>query len=167
MNADRHDVAQNLRRDFDRSFAEPERMVRESRERLLGLSIDGCAYALHLASITVLSEIRKIVSVPGSQPELLGIVGHRGVLVPAFDLGRLLGHRRCLRARWIVLCRSDDPIALAFADLDGQLEVDSKDVRPLEGDARRQHVEAIAAGTPPRALVAVRSVLYTLTRQEP
>lgn len=161
------EVVAELQRAFDGAFAEPERVVRDPPERFLGLTIAGSPYALRTRELTSIATVRKIVALPGAFPGFLGLVGHRGALVPAFDLAALLGHEACTSPRWLVLCGREQPTGLAFADLDGQLDASAAAIRPLGSQPGRRHVEAVLTGTPMRHIIAVSSILETIKKQEP
>jgi chemotaxis signal transduction protein len=119
--------AGELRRDFDRSFAEPPRSGRDEFEALLRLRVGGDPYAIKVAEVTGLIADRLIVSLPAAAPEFLGIVGLRGSVVPVWSLSALLGYPASAEVpRWLILVGGDgnrQALGLAFEQYDGHLSV--------------------------------------------
>ena len=65
----------------------------ESARELLGFIVAGQSYALPLDTVVeVLPEGQALTRVADSDPAMLGVVAHRGTLLPVIALGRLLGH---------------------------------------------------------------------------
>ena len=125
-----------LRAAFDESFAAPPvQAPRDEAAFLLVLAGDR-PYALRLDDLAGLEAHRTIVPMPGDAPGLLGLCAVRGRLVPAFDLAAILGARgRKETARWLVLVRDPEPIALAFDAFQGSRRVSAQDVHPLASAA--------------------------------
>ena len=114
--------AAELRLAFDHAFAEPIRLDTALKEDLLAVRIDTQAFAIRLSEISGLFADKKITPVPGSHAALRGIAGFRGALVPVYDLQILLGHSSTSTPRWLVIAAAA-PVALAFAEFEGQLRV--------------------------------------------
>ncbi len=113
-----------LRGQFDQSFAAPPRTDLEQLETLIAIRVAGDPYALRIGEINSLASDRKIVPLPSATPELLGAAGVRGAVVPVFSLAALLGYGLGLgSARWLALCGTDEPLALAFSDFEGCVQV--------------------------------------------
>ena len=112
-----------LRRDFDRSFAEPVRRHDEEHIELLAVRAGGRPYALRLAQTAGLHPDRPVTPLPGPLPALLGLAGFAGTVVPIYDLAALLGHPGADRPRWLVLATGQPPLGLAFHELDGHVRV--------------------------------------------
>jgi purine-binding chemotaxis protein CheW len=110
------------RAEFDAAFAAPPAEGRRAAERLVRIEVGGERFALRLADLAGLRRLGKLVALPGARPELLGVAGLRGRLVPVFDLGRLLGCGAD-EPRWLALARAEEPVGLAFGGLEGQIEV--------------------------------------------
>jgi chemotaxis signal transduction protein len=113
------EVARDLRRDFDAAFAAPL-LERARFEDFLTIGVAGDPYALALADIASVHRDWRVVPIASHAPELLGVSGNRGAIVPVYDLGALLGYPPEPAARWIVVARS---VALAFARFDGHVRV--------------------------------------------
>ena len=123
------DRAAQLRRDFDRAFAEPIRVDTTEEEDLLGIRVGEQACAIRLSEIAGVHMGKKVTRVPGSHAALWGIAGFRGSLLPVYDLQVLLGYDRAVAPRWLVIAAAA-PIALAFATFDGRLRVARREILP-------------------------------------
>lgn len=149
-----------LRRGFDEARAIPfSEDAKEQAENLLAIRISGGdAYAIKVSEIAGLATGRKIVPVPGPIPELLGLAGIRGALVPVYSLSALLGYGSdAEQARWLALCGIERCFALAFHEFEGYLRVAQRELYPVDQkDACRIHVKEVARG--PGAVRAVVSV---------
>jgi chemotaxis signal transduction protein len=122
-----------LRRDFDRSFAEPPSAGKSANHDLLAVRLDEQHFALHLLDIAGLFADKKITPVPGASGFLLGIAGFRGVIAPVYDLQRLLGCPAVRNPRWLVMAASAS-VGFAFAAFDGQVRVPTSAVRPQQNN---------------------------------
>lgn len=146
-----------LRRAFDEARAIPfSDGAEEQTDNLLGMRISGDAYAIKVSEIAGLATGRKVVPVPGPIPELLGLAGIRGTLVPVYSLGALMGYgSHAEQPRWLALCGTEECFALAFHEFEGYLHIAQGELYPVERkDARRMHVKEVA-----RALGTVRAVV--------
>ncbi|WP_030435364.1 chemotaxis protein CheW [Actinoplanes subtropicus] len=112
-----------LRQEFDRSFAEPVRRHDEEHVELLAVRAGGRPYALRLAQTAGLHPDRPVTPLPGPLPALLGLAGFAGTVVPVYDLAALLGHPAGGHPRWLVLAAGQPPLGLAFHELDGHVRV--------------------------------------------
>lgn len=154
-----------LRRAFDQSFAVPPAEASEAVEDLLKIKVAGDPYAIRLGDIAGIVARRKVVPVPGGTPDLLGPAGIRGGIVPVFDLELLLGYPRAAEAPpWMVLCRSDDSIALAFPEFEGYARLPKSSIH-LD-DTRRSaqpHVKEIARlGAESRPVISIPLIVATI-----
>ena len=123
------DRVAELRRAFDESFAvaPPERVT--SWEDLLSVRIGGDPYALRVRDISGFMASGRIVPLPSRLPELLGMAGVKGALVPVFSLEALLGYVRPVEApRWLALTGKVETVALAFGEFEGHLRILPEDV---------------------------------------
>jgi len=155
--------AAELRRNFDRSFAEPPRSLRTASLDLLAIRLGGEPYALHLAAVGRLFAGKKFTRLPQTAPEFLGIAGFRGSVVPVYDLRVLLGGAGGAPLRWLVVT-ADSSVALAFDGFDGHLRLRQEDIaRQDRVDAARPHVRELArvAGLP-RPIVDLASILMVI-----
>jgi chemotaxis signal transduction protein len=113
-----------LRDAFDRTFASPPVSPAEVLDSLIEIRISGDPYGLRVADIQEIAKDRKIVPLPSAVPHLIGLAGIRGGLVPIYSLAALLGYARGADApRWLALCGREEPVGLAFDELDGYVRV--------------------------------------------
>jgi purine-binding chemotaxis protein CheW len=147
MSADQHTShagrAAEMRREFDRSFAEPPRAGISDTENFLALRFGDDPYAIRLVESAGVFADRKVTGLPSPVPELRGIAGLRGAILPVYDLGALLGYAPTHQARWLVVAKSA-PVAFAFEVFDGQLCIDTTAVASHDGAAAREHVREVA-----------------------
>jgi purine-binding chemotaxis protein CheW len=116
-------TAATLRRHFDEAFAAPASSIIEPLEDLLAIRVGSDPYALRLSEIAGLYVGVKIVPVPSPVPQLLGIVGIRGMMVPIYDLAALLRYPPEVNSRWFVLARPPQPVGFAFETFESHLQV--------------------------------------------
>jgi purine-binding chemotaxis protein CheW len=120
--------AEELRSAFDRAFAvSAELVVVETLDFLL-LRLGTVGHAVRLSEIAGLFVDRAITKLPGSPPELLGLSGFRGAVLPVYDVSAVLGHGPADKARWMVML-SGAPMALAFDDMLGHRRIAVSDIR--------------------------------------
>ena len=136
-----------LREAFDRSFALPPAQAAHEVEDLLTLRVAGDPYAIRLGDIAGLVTGRKVVPVPAAAPGLLGIAGIRGGVVPVFGLESILGYGQASEEpNWMVLCGTEDPIALAFPEFEGFLRIPKSSLHADENlRATRPYVTEVAS----------------------
>lgn len=135
-----------LRRAFDQSFAAPPPRAAEEVEDLLRIRVAGNPYAIRLREISGLVAGRRVVPVPAAARDLLGLAGLRGGVVPVFGLASILGYGQVPgESRWLILCGGEDPVTLAFSELDGYLRVPKSCLHEDENlRATRHYVSQIA-----------------------
>lgn len=157
--------AAELRRTFDRTFAEPLVEAREEMEALLAVRVATVGYALRLAELAGIFVGRLIVPVPSAVPALLGLAGIRGAVTPVYCLHLLLGHPQPPESpRWIVLAR-EELVGFAFDQLDGHRSVLPSEVTSLDGEARGpvRGIVQVSATTYP--VVSIHSAVATIKSQ--
>jgi len=116
--------ATQLRQAFDLSFALPPALASQDVEDLLTIRVAGNPYAIRLLDIAEIVTGRKIVPVPAVTPNLLGLAGIHGGIVPVFGLSSILGYGPDPGTpRWMLLCGTEEPIALAFSHFEGYLRL--------------------------------------------
>lgn len=162
--------AGEMRRAFDQTFAQPVASAGEPTEELIAIRVADVAYAIRTREITGLVVDRTVVPVPTRAPELLGLVGIRGRVVPVFSLAVLLGHETDgERTRWLALCgHGHSPsVALAFQQFDGHLRVRQQDLRPVAVDPARSEYadEMVATESVVRPLLRIPSLIEHLERR--
>lgn len=136
--------AEQMRRDFDRRFAELPCIRETAHVDLLGIRLCGDPYALRLADVVGLFADKRLTRWPCHESAFLGIAGFRGRLLPAYDLGALLGYPPASTGlRWLVLAAAS-PVALGFDGLDGCLRLPGASIaRPPPTEVARPHVHEL------------------------
>jgi chemotaxis signal transduction protein len=156
-----------LRRAFDQTFAAPPAAGTEGVERLIVIRLSGESFVLRADQTTGLFKARRIVPIPSRIPELLGLAGIRGTVVPVFDLSAILQ----LQSRgsipvWLVLAGRDLPIALAFDELERQVELSRASLYADESPVPRRHVQLLARiGSSAHPVIDIPSILEEIRRK--
>jgi purine-binding chemotaxis protein CheW len=152
-----------MRRVFDEAFALASSEQGNALEPMLAITLEGERFALRVHEILGVAVNReKIVPVPSRVPELLGLTGIRGVVVPVFSLARLLGfdseHGQEL---WLAFCgERQSPIALAFEGMEKQFEVASNEIFAREESSGLRYVSAtVNEGAMLRGVINVSSLV--------
>ncbi len=158
------DSAATLRRAFDRSFGLPPPAAHAAFEDFLAIRMGGAAYAVRLSEIAGLHSGRTVVPIPRTAPELLGIVGLRGTVVPVFDLRGLLGCPEGAHPRWLMLARAPQPVALAFEQFDGHVRIAGAPV-PALTTSRHISGAVLVAGVP-RPIIDMASLLEAIAKRK-
>lgn len=161
--------ASELRRAFDRSFAEVQRTGTIPQDDLLAVRLGADPYAIRLSDIAGLFADKQITRLPSRVPALIGIAGFRGVILPVYDLTLLLGYSSTALSRWLVIA-AGVPVALAFDAFDGHLRLSRDAIAPAESgtDLSRTHVREVARTSGGvRAIVHIPSVLDAIKKQVP
>jgi chemotaxis signal transduction protein len=166
--------AAQLRQDFDQAFARPPQEAAAATEDYLAIRLGADPHALRLAEITSLAVLAAPTRVPGPCPQLLGLTGFRGRLMPVYDLCALLGYAAPAQPRWRVIALAW-PVALAFDGFEGHLRLPRGAAVAAQGPAlphrhAREVLHAGESGAGVRPIVSLDSVLEAiraLTRPGP
>lgn len=152
-----------LRRDFDRAFADPYPDEPEEVESLLAIRLQEDPYGLLVGEISAVDRAGSIVPLPSRSPGLIGIAGYRGAILPVYGLASLMGYERSPESpRWLVVCGKREPLALAVSELEGYVQVPKGSFHAPDQKARK-HVQRFARiGETVRAIVSVPSVLEAI-----
>lgn len=132
-----------MRRRFDESFAAPVRELTRDTEQMLTIITAGERFAVRLRDISGLTTLSgRLLPVPSSVPELLGITGIRGAVVPVFSLAAMLGLRPSGEpVHWLLLCGGKQAaIALAFDAMQRHIEVARSEIFNGEAEFARRYV---------------------------
>ena len=101
---------------------------------------------------------------PSRRPEVLGVCGHRGTVLPVFSLARLLGRADAGEApRWMLLAGREERVALAFGALDGHVLVPPSALQRAAGEAVGHLAEIVEIEGAGRPVVSVPSLLRAIT----
>lgn len=160
-------LAQEMRGEFDRTFAEPPRAEIAAVENLLAIRVGDHPYAIRIAEIKGILADRAIVLLPTLFPALIGLAGHRSSLIPVYDLSTLLGHARTSDPRWIVLVAAFDALAgLAFDRFEGQLQISASALATAgySEASRRRVSQLVRVGDITRPLLSISSLLEEIPR---
>jgi chemotaxis signal transduction protein len=157
-----------LRRAFDDSFASPPASKQENLEGLLAIRIGADPYAIRLSEVSGLMADPRIVAVPSPMPQLLGIIGRRGVMAPVYDLGGMLNYSSLSSARWMVLVGATHPVGFAFETFEAHVQVPAvaleslDEAGPGEGPDRLDVQGMIQAAGAMRPVIAMASLMRRL-----
>jgi purine-binding chemotaxis protein CheW len=157
--ADDGDRVTRLRAAFDRAFAEAPAVEIDAREDILAFRVGGDAHAVRLKDTAGIFYDHPVTPLPSPLPELLGLSGFRGQMVPVYDLASLLGYPRPATARWIMLSAGVTPVGLACEAFETLLRV-SRSALDAEAGARDAELLQTAEGT--RILLDLGKLLGTL-----
>jgi chemotaxis signal transduction protein len=161
------DSAAEMRQAFDRSFAEPPRSELRETESFLAVRLGNDRYAIRLTETAGLFADRKVIRLPSPIPELRGIAGLRGAVLPVYDLAALLGYPSASAVRWLVVAKGAS-VAFAFEAFDGQLRIDLTAVVSHDGGTSREHVREVARTADLiRPIVNLPSVLAAIGQRMP
>lgn len=162
--SDRHEsmvrLAAELRVAFDASFATSPAGEAGASEPLLAIRVASRAYAVRLAESAEVARGRVVVPVPGPLPELLGLAGIRGRLLPVYDLGALVGHGLSAGTLpWLVVGRGA-PVAFAFEQVDGLHRTRRDDV--YRGDRAGCPTELVRLAGEAREILSVPALVEVI-----
>jgi chemotaxis signal transduction protein len=162
-------AAADLRNAFDRSYAIPSSLHRsEQAENLLAIRLSGDPYAIRVSEISGLVKGRKTIGLPTPIPELLGVAGVRGALIPVYSLATLLGYNLAEdTGGWLALCGNEEPVGLAFRDFEGYLKIPIIQIYAASQDKLvREHIRDVASTEDVvRAIVNIPSILETIKKR--
>ena len=123
---------EDLKRAFDLTFQQP--LVERGQElvHLLIVRIGTARFALKVADLAGLARAQTIVPIPGADSELLGIAGLKGRMVAVYSLAAMIGSPELSieQNQWMVLCRCEKEIALAFTAVTGTMMVPRARAQP-------------------------------------
>lgn len=163
--------AQALRDEFNRGFAQAPAQAPAGLERLLAIQA-GAHCLLRLSAISAIHTDRVLLPLPSRLPELLGVTGIRGQLVPVFDLAALLGHAPARAPRWLVLSGSGGAmLGLAFAAFDAHVLAAPEQFLPAAampaapGGMARHVEQAVQVEGGLRPLIGLAGLADELTRR--
>jgi chemotaxis signal transduction protein len=153
-----------LRESFDKTFALPPPATAVDTIGLLAIRVGGGAYAVRVDELADVQGACKVVPLPGGRPELLGLAGIRGRLVPVYSLAALLGLGKTASWTWLAICGSQQPLGLTFDDLEGYIQASPADLYPAaEIERSRGHVrEVLRKDGTTRSVVSASSIVAIL-----
>jgi len=132
--------AADLKAVFDGAFADVPRTVVGEHTDLLAISISDNPYALALDAVVGVHANKKITRIPVRKNALLGIAGFRGLILPVYDLGALIGLPAATNPHWLAIVAKAE-LAIAFETFEGHLRVPKDALLPNESkEGGRQHL---------------------------
>jgi chemotaxis signal transduction protein len=165
MSQDTLNRARILRDAFDSSFAQAPQAGGAREDDLLAVAIGADRFAIRLSEIGGLFARTAITPLPSAVPELLGLVGLRGAVLPAYDLHALLGYPAVAAPAWLVLVQAK--VVLAFQTFDGYLRVPGGAITACGATAGTQRPLAIRelahTGDGARPIVHLPSLVEAIT----
>jgi purine-binding chemotaxis protein CheW len=158
-----------LRDAFDQTYAIPAAsQAAEQMENLLSIRLAGDPYAIKVSEISGVVNNSKTVAFPSRVPELLGVAGIRGGLVPVYSLPALLGYSQDTgNPRWLALCGSEELVGLAFSDFEGYLRVPLTQLYAAEQkDETRAHAkQVLRMADMVRVVVSIPNLMEMIKRR--
>jgi purine-binding chemotaxis protein CheW len=159
--------AAELRRSFDRSFAELQNSVAVATDDFLAIHAGGDPYMLRLSEVAGLHVDRKVTPMPSRIVELRGLAGFRGSMLPVYDLAALLAYPSAEAPRWIVIA-AEAPVALAFDSFDGHFRSPREAVASRTGASPQDHVHQILrVGDGVRSIIHLPSIIAAVRTRVP
>lgn len=155
--------ASDMRKAFDRAFAEPPPRQAEEAADYLGIRVGGSAYAVALSEIGAVFADKTIAPLASSARELLGVAGVRGDIVPIFALGAMLGLGGGDKARWLVLA-AGGRAGFAFDALDGHLRIPRASITASASPTGFVRANAVI-GKEARPIVSIASIMEHLEQR--
>lgn len=155
-----------MRRAFDQSYAVPPAGESASLERMIMIRLGGEPFVMRAGQITGLAKANRIVPLPSRIPEMLGLAGIRGTLVPVFDLAGILQLKsRTSTPSWLALVNCEVCIALGFDEFNGQEELTPASLYADESHIPRRHVQLLARiGSSVQPVIDVPSILEVIRK---
>lgn len=155
-----------LRGEFDAIFAAPPPALKDERVSLITLRVGSQALAVRTLHTTGIARRTRILPIPTRVPGLLGILALRGALIPAYDLGALLGFPATANpGSWLLLANPEAPIALIFSEFERQLEIERSCLHESESSGSHNHLRMMARldGTQ-RAVIDIPGIVEEIQR---
>jgi chemotaxis signal transduction protein len=158
---------EDLKSSFDRSFQDAPVERNHELAHLLIVRIGTARFALKVRDLAALARAHTIVPIPSADPGLLGLAGLKGRMIAVYSLAAMIGSPALTTGpeHWLVLCRGDDRIALAFSAAEGTLMVPSSDLCPVGLGAPPHADDAIGAGRSRLWLLDVRSIAAAIVQR--
>jgi chemotaxis signal transduction protein len=161
--------AEALRSEFDRGFASAPAVERAAEVALLALRVGAEPVAVRVLEAAGIVAAPPVCAVPSRRPELLGVAGLRGAILPVYSAARLLGRADAGEPpRWLVLAAAggEERVALAFSALDGHVRVPAAALAAAAPGAAGEHVaEVVSFGADVRPVLSVPSLVRAITRR--
>ena len=109
---------------------------------LLAFSLAGERYAIEAASVLEVMPLRDLTSVPCTPPTILGVVNHRGRIIPIIDFRRLLAlpGQEGGRSRWVVVVEAEKMIfGIGAEAVMGTIQIQASELAPPQRSLAGDH----------------------------
>jgi chemotaxis signal transduction protein len=158
---------EELKRSFDRSFREAPVERNHELAHLLIVRIGTARFALKVSDLAGLARVQTVVPIPSTDRGLLGLAGLKGRMIAVYSLAAMIGCPAlgAQADRWLVLCRCDDRVGLAFTAAEGTLMVPSSELCPVSQGAPQHATDAVGADSSRMWLLNVNSIAAAITQQ--
>jgi chemotaxis signal transduction protein len=161
---------EELKSSFDRNFQEAPVERGHELAHLLIVRVGTARLALKVSHLAGLARAEAVLPIPSADPGLLGLAGLKGRMIAVYSLASMIGGRvlNSQPERWLVLCRGEDRIGLAFTAAEGTLMVPQSELCPVSSGAPPHATNALGTGSSRVWLLNVSSiadaiVLWTAT----
>ena len=157
---------EDLKLAFDLTFQQPQIERGQELVHLLIVNIGTSKFALKVADLAGLARARTVVPIPGARSGLLGLAGLKGRMVAVYSLAATIGSPDLSTSqnRWMVLCRCEKEIALAFTAVAGTMMVPRAELNPVSPGAPPHATDAVGAGSSQLWLLSVNSIAETIAK---
>jgi chemotaxis signal transduction protein len=154
-----------LRASFDNAFGLPPAETATASIGLLAIRVGAERYAIRMTELSDVQGARRVVPLPGARPEMLGLAGLRGRLVPVYSLAALLGHAVTQAWIWLAICGTEHPIGLTFDELEGYVQASPADLCPAsEVEGSRSYVRELLRKDGAVTMVVSAASIVTMLR---
>jgi chemotaxis signal transduction protein len=154
--------AEELRREFDASFAAPPASRAGETIDLLSIRVGNELLAMRVSELAGLDAHRKIVPLPARDGALLGIAGIGGRLVPVYSLALLLGQESPEEPLWLAIVGEEAPVGLAFGAFEGHLRVSHEALHVPAAELRRHVGGALKLASGVRYILDLKSIVIAI-----
>lgn len=150
--------AEALRAQFDAAFARRADPA-PTGVALLAIRIGSAPFAVRVLDAGGLVPVHGIVPVPSARPEVLGVVGLRGELLPVYGLSRMVLGVEDARPRWLILTAAPERVGFAFSGFDGHVVAAPSELSPAASTQVARHVRELYTGIPPRPVLDLAALV--------
>ena len=158
---------EDLKRAFDLTFQQP--LVERGQElvHLLMVRIGTARFALKVADLAGLARAQTVVPIPGAGSGLLGIAGLKGRMIAVYSLAAMIGspELNTEQNRWMVLCRCEKEIALAFTAVTGTMMVPRAELSPASSGAPPHATDTVGSSSSQLWLLNVSSIAENIVKK--
>jgi chemotaxis signal transduction protein len=155
--------AEELKREFDRSFAVSVEVAPQESVDFVGLRIAGVMYAMRTSDISGLHADTVTTPLPSPVPQLIGLAGFRGGLMPVYDLAALLGFAPG-PGRWMAVDGSRS-VALRFSEFVDHFRVEASAIVAQPSSGTRHVHQIVRRGQSASPIIDIPSLIESMKLQ--